>query len=165
VGADLIGECWVRTTAEDFEVAQNGGDYTDLRRCYDRRMRPLVITLLLLSMTACAKDERPSDATTAIADAMKQTLEQTRDKHRLRVEIRLTHDEQPSPADLEMRRKLKEEIEREHIGRIVSTSSDAGHVDIEVEVSDTAGSIARIRTMLQGAGVLNRSTIKVASTE
>jgi segregation and condensation protein A len=58
---------------------------------------------------------------------------------------------------------IEDRIEQAHIGRLISSGSNSGYLNVTVEVDNTADSIAKLRTILQNAGALNRSSLKVKS--
>ena len=68
------------------------------------------------------------------------------------------------PADLQLQRSIEDRIEREHIGRVVTSGSTPGAMNITVEVDETVKSIDKIRLLLRESGVLNRSSVKIAET-
>lgn len=97
------------------------------------------------------------------SEVIKQTIDETRKKPRLNIEIRLEGNDFPTHDELALRRKLESEIERQHIGTVLDAGSGNGSMDFTVEVDETVKSIPRIRAILDGGGVLKRSTIKVVS--
>lgn len=94
---------------------------------------------------------------------VKRTIAETRTKPRVGVQIRLDRPEEPNAEELEQRRKLEADIEQQNIGAIHDSQAGAGYFGFTVEVDDTTVSIPKIRTLLQNAGVLQRSTIKIVS--
>jgi len=109
-----------------------------------------------LLLAACGRSEHP-------LDTIHQTIDEARTKPRVQIQIRLDGTD-PSPADLQLQRTIEERIEREHIGRVVSSGSTPGAMNITVEVDETVNSIDKIRRLLREAGVLNRSWVKIAET-
>ena len=77
------------------------------------------------------------------------------------MQIRLIETGLPSAEELKIRRGVEEAIEREHVGTIIRTQSDIGHMDLTIEVSSTVEAIPRIRAILDSAGVVKRSSIIV----
>lgn len=94
---------------------------------------------------------------------VKRTIAETRTKPRVNVQIRLDRPEEPNAEELEQRRKLEADIEQQNIGAVLDSQAGTGFMGFTVEVDDTTVSIPKIRTMLQNAGVLQRSTIKIVS--
>ncbi len=97
------------------------------------------------------------------ADVVKRTIAETRTKPRVNVQIRLDRPELPTADELEQRRKLESDIERQNIGAVLDSQAGTGYMGFTVEVDDTTTSIPRIRILLENAGVLQRSTIKIVS--
>jgi hypothetical protein len=94
---------------------------------------------------------------------VKRTIAETRTKPRVNVQIRLDRPDEPNAEELEQRRKLEADIEQQNIGAILDSQAGTGFIGFTVEVDDTTVSIPKIRTLLQNAGVLQRSTIKIVS--
>ena len=116
-------------------------------------MRILLAALLL---AACGRSEHP-------LDTVHQTIDEARTKPRVQIQIRLEAID-PSPADLQLQHTIEDRIEREHIGRVVSSGSTPGAMNITVEVDETVKSIDKIRRLLRETGVVNRSSVKIAET-
>ena len=94
---------------------------------------------------------------------VKRTIAETRTKPRVNVQIRLDRAEDPNADELEQRRKLEADIEQQNIGAVLDSQAGTGYMGFTVEVDDTTTSIPKIRSLLQNAGVLQRSTIKIVS--
>jgi hypothetical protein len=94
---------------------------------------------------------------------VKRTIAETRTKPRVNVQIRLDRPELPTADELEQRRKIESDIEQQNIGAVVDSQAGTGYMGFTIEVDGTTTSIPRIRSLLQNAGVLQRSTIKVVS--
>jgi len=92
---------------------------------------------------------------------VKQTVDEARKKAKLNVQIRLTGNDFPTHDELELRSKLESDVEHEHIGTILDAGSGSGYMDITVGVDETVTTIPKIRAILNRAGLLNRSMIKV----
>ena len=122
-------------------------------------MKRIVVALMLVFL-ACGKSEITRDDA---AKVVKETLGEARDKAVVKVQIRLEKTEMPSAEDLELRRKIEEAIEQEEIGRVVVADAGVGHIDIDVEVASTADGVPRLRDLLETFGVLERSTVSIAS--
>jgi len=114
------------------------------------------IVLAALLLAACGRSEHP-------LDTVRQTIDEARPKPRVQIQIRLEGID-PSPVDLQLQRTIEDRIEREHIGRVASSGSTPGAMNITVEVDETVNSIDKIRRLLREAGVLNRSSVKIAET-
>ncbi len=115
------------------------------------RARRLVLLIVLL---ACRKE--------ATVDLIKDVAVEVRTKPRVQVMIRASAEE-ATPEDLELLRSIEDRIERAHIGRLVSSGSKAGYLNLTVEVEKTAEAIEQLRRLLQAAGVLERSSFLVTS--
>jgi hypothetical protein len=111
--------------------------------------------IILLLLIACAKSERP-----AAVDLIHEVANEVRTKPRIAIDVRLPQ-EQPTPSDLDLQRSLEDRIEREHIGRLVTSGSHAGSLFIVVEVEKTADAMEKLRTLLRSAGVLKQSSFRV----
>ena len=68
---------------------------------------------------------------------------------------------QPTPDDLDLRRRIEERIEQENAGRLVSTGGGAGFIEITVEVENTADSIDKIQEILRSLEVDRETSFKV----
>ena len=122
-------------------------------------MKRIVLALCLLTI-ACGKSEITAEDAEKV---VKETLAEARDKDFVRIQVRLEKTELPSAEDLELRRQIEEAIEKEAIGKIVVADAGVGHIDISVEVASTADAVPRLRDLLDTFGVLERSTVSVAS--
>ncbi|HEY3055832.1 MAG TPA: hypothetical protein VGK31_07880 [Thermoanaerobaculia bacterium] len=110
--------------------------------------------LLLFLLIACAKNE------SSTVDLIKNVAAEARSKPRVQVMIRMAGDV-ATPDELALQRSIEDRIERAHIGRLVSSGSEAGYMNITIEVEATATAIAQLREVLRDAGVLTRSSFKV----
>jgi hypothetical protein len=113
---------------------------------------PMKWLLILLFVFGCKGES---------TEFVKRTIAETRTKPRVNVQIRLDRAEEPNADELEQRRKLEADIEQQNIGAVLDSQAGTGYIGFTVEVDDTTISIPRIRTLLQNAGVLQRSTIKI----
>ena len=113
--------------------------------------------VLILALFACGKNE-----TSSTVDLVKTIATESRTKPRVEVSVKM-NGEQPAPEDLVLQKTIEDRIEQAHIGRLISSGSDSGYLNVTVEVDNTADSIAKLRTILQNAGALNRSSFKVKS--
>lgn len=121
-------------------------------------MKWLVVLLVLL--TACGKSEVTAEDA---EKAVRETLSAVQEKDTVKIQVRLEKTEMPTAEELELRRKIEEAIEKEGIGRVTVADAGVGHIDINVEVDSTADGVPRIRDLLETFGVLERSTVSVAS--
>lgn len=112
---------------------------------------------LLPFLVACGKNE-----TSSTVDLVKTIATESRTKPRVEVSVKL-NGEQPVPEDLALQKEIEDRIEQAHIGRLISSGSESGYMNITVEVDNTADAIAKLRMILQNAGALNRSSFKVKS--
>ena len=118
------------------------------------------VVLLLLLLAACGK----SGVTAEDAEkVVRETLSEAREKDTVKIQVRLEKTEMPTAEELDLRRRIEEAIEQEGIGRITVADAGVGHIDISVEVDSTADAVPRIRDLLETFGVLERSTVSVAS--
>jgi hypothetical protein len=115
-------------------------------------VRRAIIVLLLIG---CAKSERP-----AAVDLIHEVAREVRTKPRIEIDLKMPQ-EQPTPADLDLQRSIEDRIEREHLGRLVSSGSHAGSLFIIVEVEQTADAMEKLRSLLRSAGVLQQSSFRV----
>ena len=114
-----------------------------------------VTCVLLVFVFACGKNE-----TSSTVDLVKTIATESRTKPRVEISVKLGN-EQPTPDDLTLQKSIEDRIEQAHIGRLVSSGSNSGFMIITVEVENSADAIAKLRTILQNAGVLTRSSFKV----
>ncbi|HET8774536.1 MAG TPA: hypothetical protein VFP80_12110 [Thermoanaerobaculia bacterium] len=121
-------------------------------------MRRWVVLLVLLA--ACGKSEVTAEDA---EKAVRETLSAVQEKDTVKIQVRLEKTEMPAAEELELRRKIEEAIEKEGIGRVTVADAGVGHIDISVEVDSTADAVPRIRDLLETFGVLERSTVSVAS--
>lgn len=116
-------------------------------------------TIILLLLIGCAKNEKP-----AAVDLIHEIANEIRTKPRIAIDVKLSQ-EQPTPADLDLQRSIEDRIEREHLGRLVSSGSHAGSLFIIVEVDQTADAMEKLRSLLRSAGVLQQSSFRVITDE
>jgi hypothetical protein len=86
------------------------------------------------------------------------------DRKEIRIEIRLIDEDFPSSEEMDLRWKLKEEIEKRGIGLVNDTGAGAGRMDLFFEVNNinqVNESRERVKQLLQDYGVLERSNITV----
>ncbi len=122
-------------------------------------VKRIILALCVIGI-ACGK----SDITAKDAEkVVKETIGAARDQQIVKIQIRLEKTEMPSAEDLALRRKIEEAIEHDEIGRIVVADGGVGHIDISVEVASTAEGVPRLRDLLETFGVLERSTVSIAS--
>lgn len=113
--------------------------------------------VVILALFACGKNE-----TSSTVDLVKTIATESRTKPRVEVSVKM-NEEQATPDDLALQKTIEDRVEQAHIGRLVSSGSNSGSINITVEVDNTADAIAKLRTILQNAGALNRSSFKVKS--
>ena len=113
------------------------------------------MTWLLFVLLACGKNE-----TSSTVDLVKTIATESRTKPRVEVSVKLGSD-QPTPDDLTLQKTMEDRIEQAHVGRLVSSGSNAGFLILTVEVDNSADAIAKLRTIAQNAGVLDRTSFKV----
>jgi hypothetical protein len=117
----------------------------------------LMLVLILGGAAAGCRNETRSSA----ADVVKETVDEVRKKARLNVQIRLAGNDFPTHDELALRRKLESDVEQAHIGTVLDAGSGSGYMDLTVEVDETVTTIPKIRAILNRAGLLDRSTIRV----
>ena len=86
---------------------------------------------------------------------------EARTKPRVQMSVKMSA-EQPAPEDLALQKTLEDRIEQAHIGRLVSSKTEAGFVTITVEVGKTADGIEKLRQLARAQGVLERASFRVA---
>lgn len=118
------------------------------------------VVLLMLLLAACGKSEVTAEDA---EKAVRETLSAVQEKDTVKIQVRLEKTQLPTAEELELRRRIEEAIEKEGIGRITVADAGVGHIDISVEVDSTADAVPRIRDLLETFGVLERSTVSVAS--
>jgi AMMECR1 domain-containing protein len=124
-----------------------------------KRSAATVVGFAMLSVVACAKGERMP-----VSDLVKQVAADARTKLRVQVTIRASADE-ATTADKALLRSLEDAIERQKVGRLVSSGTQPGEMFITVEVENTADAIATLQSILQKAGVRDRASFKVIQSE
>lgn len=122
-------------------------------------MRPLLAAFLLFA--ACGGNEPGVQSATEVA---REVTTGMRAKARVQVSIKASAEE-PTPEDLELRRRIEDRIEQENAGRLVSSGGGAGFFDITVEVENTADGIDRIQDILRALEVRRETNFKVYSPE
>ena len=125
-------------------------------------MRRFCVLALLLPLCAgaCQRKERES---TGPLEIIHQTLEAARPLTKVQIDITCEKVD-PSPAELQLQQAIEKRIEQEHIGRVVDDGAGPSYLRINVEVTETATSIGKLRAILQAAGVLNRASVKIIKT-
>lgn len=117
--------------------------------------RPILPALLLC--LACGGNEPGVQSATDIA---REVTTGMRSKARVVVSVKASAEE-PTPDDLDLRRRIEERIEQENAGRLVSTGGGAGFIEITVEVENTADSIDKIQEILRSLEVDRETSFKV----
>ncbi len=121
-------------------------------------MRRLLLFAVLISV-AC-RDESGRSASDQTADLIRDVTTAARQKARVKLLVKALQEE-PGPADLELRRSIEERIEQRRIGRVISSAAGAGFIEVEVEVENSAVAIPQLRQVAKEAGVLDRATFRV----
>ncbi|HUP50767.1 MAG TPA: hypothetical protein VNA04_18480 [Thermoanaerobaculia bacterium] len=121
----------------------------------------LAVPLLLLAFSACGPSEPGVQPATEIIREVGGAM---RPKMRVQVSIKAGAEE-PGAEDLELRRRLEEQIEQENIGRLVSSGAGAGQFDVTVEVENTAEAIPRIQAILRSMNLERRASFRVIPAE
>jgi hypothetical protein len=116
-------------------------------------------SLLLLSVLLFAGCRKASTI-----DLIHEVATEARKKPYVQVMIRATAEE-ATPQDLELLRSIEDRIERANVGRLVSSGSAAGYLNLTIEVDKTAEAIEKLRGVLKAAGVLDRSSFKVKTDQ
>ena len=116
-------------------------------------MKRALMAILLL--VACGGETRRT-----AQEVVGEVTSGIRDKQRVQIFIKASAED-PTPEDIELRKSIETRIEQENIGRVVSSGGGAGFIDVTVEVENTAVAIPRLRTVLQSAEVMSRSSFKV----
>ena len=114
----------------------------------------VAIAVLLLGV-ACQKKESGG-----VLDVIHQTVDAARPRQKVQIDI-TTEKPDPSPAELELQQRIEKAIEKAHTAHVVDDGSGPGYVRINVEVDDKTTGVEKIREILRGEGVLNRSTVKI----
>lgn len=117
----------------------------------------VLLALLVVAFVACGKGESSAE----ISAVAKETLSAVRTPEVVKVQVRLEKSEPPSPSELDVRRQIEEKLEQEHVGTIVSTTTDVGHYDMTLEVDSTNDAVPRVREILRELNVLERATVRV----
>jgi hypothetical protein len=121
-------------------------------------MRRLLPLLIVAGAIACGKGENSSTV-----DLIKTVVTEARTKARVVISVKMAAD-QPTPDDLALLKTIEDRIEKAHIGRLVNSGTEAGFMNVVVEVDNTADAITRLRKEAQGVGVLERASFKVLSS-
>jgi hypothetical protein len=122
-------------------------------------MRRLVVLSLLLPLCA-GSCQRKEPGSSGLLDFIHQTLEQARPRTRVQIDIRC-EKVNASASELQLQQSIEKRIEQDHLGRVVDDGAGPWYVRINVEVNETATSIAKLRAILQSAGILNRASVKI----
>jgi hypothetical protein len=120
----------------------------------------VIALLLLLLMIGCGAGESAVSSSDAEA-LVRQTVAEVKEKERVSIVVRLEKAEPPSTEELALRTKIVETIEAERVGAVVGSGADVGSFDVTVEVDSTADGVPKIREILRGVGVLERSVVRV----
>lgn len=104
---------------------------------------------------ACGKGE-------GTINLVKDVAAEARTKPRVTMSIKIS-GETATPDDLALQKTIEDRIEQAHVGRLISSGTDAASMNVVVEVENTATSISDLRKIAQSAGVLPRTSFKVSS--
>jgi hypothetical protein len=118
-------------------------------------MRKLLLLGVAL-LVACGKSG------SSTVDLIKTVAAEARTKPRVQVVVKMNGD-QATSEDLALLKTIEDRIEQAHVGRLVRSGSEAGYMNVIVEVENTATAITQLRSVLRDAGVLPRSSFKVAT--
>ncbi len=113
------------------------------------------VLLCGLELVACRKVERSSGV-----DLAREVATQIRERPRVQLFVKLAGEE-ATKEELDLRHRIEERIEQQNIGRLISSGSGSGFMDVTVEVENTADAISQLRKVLQSFGLLKRSSFKV----
>ncbi len=122
--------------------------------CYRDAVRKWIV--LLLFLVACKQSAE-------IEQVAKETLDATRAKEVLKVQVRLDQQVAPTPDEMATRRQIEDRIQQENVGTLTLSTTDIGHYDMTIEVQSTNDAIPRVRAILREAGVGERATVKVGT--
>ena len=111
----------------------------------------------LLLVLACGGNEPGVQSATEIA---REVTTGMRANARVQVSVKASAEE-PTPEDLDLRKRIEDRIEQENIGRLVSAGGGAGFIDITVEVDNTADAIDKIQGVLRSLEVARETSFKV----
>ncbi|MGZ5492589.1 MAG: hypothetical protein ACXW3E_03460 [Thermoanaerobaculia bacterium] len=118
-------------------------------------MRRLLSLLIIAGAVACGRGENSSTV-----DLIKTVATEARTKARVEMSVKMAGD-QPASDDLALLKTLEDRVDKARIGRLVSSGTEAGFMNVVVEVDNTADAIAKLRKESQALGVLERSSFKV----
>ena len=102
-------------------------------------MRARSFTVLSLFVLAACGDS---------GEIVREVTTGIRTTSRVEVSVKASAEE-PTAADIEVRRKIEDRIEQENIGRLISSGAAAGYSQVTVEVENTAEAIPRIQDILR----------------
>src|SRR3977135_2946252 len=100
-------------------------------------MRKLLLLAVAL-LAACGKSE------SSTVDLIKTVAAEARTKPRVQMMVKIS-GEQATPDDLALLKTIEDRIEQAHIGRLISSGSEAGYLNVTVEVENTATAITQLR--------------------
>ena len=112
----------------------------------------LVVLFTALLATGCYRKES--------VDLLKTVAAESRTKPRVQMSVQMRGNEQTA-EEAALQKAIEDRIEQSHIGRLVSSGTNAGYMVIVVEVENTADAITELRRIVQSAGVLERSSFKI----
>ena len=97
-------------------------------------------------------------------DLVKTVASEARTKPRVIASIKMNSD-QAAASDLALLKSIEDRIEEAHIGRLISSGSNAGFLTLTIEVDNTADAITRLRQVMTASGVSNRASFRVSAGE
>ena len=123
-------------------------------------MRRFLLCLAIL-FAACGKEDigvqSPSEVMREVSTGLRET-------YRVQMSVRASAED-PTPEDLDLRKRIEDRIDAENIGRLVSSSGGAGRMEIVVEVDDTAAAISKMQNALRALDFQRDVTFKVLPAE
>src|SRR5687767_8060513 len=117
----------------------------------------VVAAFFIVYLIACGGNEA---GVQPAAEIIREVTTGIRSNARVHVSVRASAEE-PTPEDIELRKRLEDRIEQENIGRLISSSGGAGYVDLVVEVENTADAIPRIQEILRSMDAARDASFKV----
>lgn len=117
------------------------------------------MALIGVLVAACSKTERAG-----VGDLVKQVATEVRPKLQIQVAVRASATE-VTKEDRELLRRLEEAVERQNIGRLMSSGELPGAIFLNLEVDSTVEATTKLHAILRKAGVENRATLRVIQRE
>jgi hypothetical protein len=114
-----------------------------------------IALIVALLVAACGKSE-------GTINLVKEVAADARTKPRVTMSIKLSGDV-ATPDDLALQKRIEDRIEQAHVGRLISSGTDAASMNVVVEVDNTANGITELRKIAQTAEILPRTSFRVSS--